>query len=118
MPKFKVLALVMAMGLALPAAAQAECDAPNAPKLPASGAKLSYDELNAAADQVSDFVKANSDYRKCLNEIIHKPDSRKALQAALDADQKTGPAEAKVWDMYDKLQEDWVAVNQAKKKKK
>lgn len=117
MLNLKKLALVMAMGLALPALAHAECDAPKSPNLPVNGAKLSFEQLNAAADKVSAYVKANADYRACLNQIIEKPATRAAMLAALDADKKTGPAEAKVWADYDKLQQDWVAVNEAKKSK-
>lgn len=117
MRNMKELALMLAVGLLLPVVAHAECDAPKTPELPPNGARLSYEELNAAADMVSDFAKANADYRACLNKIIHKPESRSAMQAALDADKKSGPTEAKVWDAYDKLQQDWVAVHEAKKSK-
>jgi hypothetical protein len=119
MLKIKIIASFLFLASTTAAFAAETCQAPLAPTLPQNGAVISHDQLMAAADQVSAFTKANTVYKTCLDVIITKPTSvsRAEWRSALKSYNETAPAEQAVWNSYQKVSDDWVAANQAKKSK-
>jgi len=117
MLKSKLLAIAFVFASFTPAFADSTCQAPKAPSLPPNGAVITYEQLNAAADQVKIYSQANMVYKQCLDKVITKPEnfSREQWRSALQAYNQSVPAEKDVWTRYEQVSSDWISANQSPK---
>lgn len=92
------------------------CLRPADPNLPVSGADLTSDELDAAADEVVAWSNAMRAYAACLNTIIADRDAVSAEEwaSALNRYNAINVIQTDVWNTYQALADEWWENNEVR----